>query len=379
MVWVIIVPAPARSSQQYCEETKQICQESKQPDEEPQLNYDELEEDKNIDYHHDYPRPQCESEDNAEHDSDNEIVPPSELASVYDYVAPPPIEVFQEIEAIEAAQGNSGGNKMKVPAAPLMIAEDLFEDKEKCNRDTAYFKSFSKCPRYPDLKTAVKDLVDLFNKIGDTSIAKDIFNYYKLYKDNDAKCVTIIWTLNIDITKLINSALIVDSVHTYKLDKKMFQYYYDALNKKKVKFRTVIRKSIKFMRLLNSCIVDLGTTYNTETRKTYRGIHKSVMPNVKLFRTFRIINWVCSSELYSIATEFKNIDGVIIEFSIPPNCFNAGQINKFGESVFFTEHETLIPPYTAVRMTRRNSDDIAVDVTRDNKDVNFDNMKVTFS
>ena len=268
---------------------------------------------------------------------------------------------------------------MKVPAAPLMIAENLFKDKKKCNRDTAYFESFSKCPRYPNLKTAVDDLASLFNKIGDTSIANSIFYYYNLHRDEVAKCVTMIWTSNTEITKLINSALIVDSVHTYKLDKDAFKFYYDSLEKKNVSFRTVIRKSIKFMRILNSCIVDVGTIYNDKARKTYRGIHKSIMPDVEPGRTFRIINWVCSSESYSVAQSFKKKDGVIVKFSIPSACYNAGQINKFGKSRFPTEQETLIPPYTAVRMTKRDKKQIAVEVTRDNKNVNFDKMHVTYS
>ena len=138
--------------------------------------HNDFEEDKKIEDDFELPfeleddaMPQYESEDDAEHESDNEIVPESEQASKNDYIPPPPIEVFQEIEAIEAELEESGWSEVKVPAAPMMIAQNLFEDKKKCNRDTFYFQSFSKCPRYPKLKSAVKDLIDLCNEIKNAS------------------------------------------------------------------------------------------------------------------------------------------------------------------------------------------------------------------
>ena len=46
-------------------------------------------------------------------------------------------------------------------------------------------------------------------------------------------------------------------------------------------------------------------------------------------------------------------------------------INKFGESVFGDEAETLIPPFTVVTLKSRKDDYIEVDVARDNKNFGF--------
>ena len=63
---------------------------------------------------------------------------------------------------------------------------------------------------------------------------------------------------------------------------------------------------------------------------------------------------------------------MMVELAIPSNCYNAGQIEEFGKSHFHGEHETLFPPYTAVKMTNKDNDYIKVDVTRDNKYVSFE-------
>ena len=51
----------------------------------------------------------------------------------------------------------------------------------------------------------------------------------------------------------------------------------------------VITYSMKFMRLLNSYLVDVGTSYNTEKRVTYRGVSNVIMKNTEVGQTYRII------------------------------------------------------------------------------------------
>ena len=52
---------------------------------------------------------------------------------------------------------------------------------------------------------------------------------------------------------------------------------------------TVIRYTMKFMRLLNSYLIDEGTNYNTEKRVTYRGVSKDIMKNAEVGKIYRII------------------------------------------------------------------------------------------
>ena len=170
-------------------------------------------------------------------------------------------------------------------------------------KKTHYFKYFDSTPRYPSLKEAVDDLASIFASTDNgKSTADAITNYYKVHGSKDkAKCVTLIWTSDRRITDLINCALVIDAISLYEYDKKMFKYYFDKLDELKVDYTLVISKSIKFIRILNSSIVDKGTPLNTSKRVTYRGIHKSIIPNVKVGQTFRVVNWMCTSESLDIA------------------------------------------------------------------------------
>ena len=51
----------------------------------------------------------------------------------------------------------------------------------------------------------------------------------------------------------------------------------------------IIKYSIKFMRLLSTYIVDVGTYTNTEKRITYRGIDREALKDVKKDEIFRFI------------------------------------------------------------------------------------------
>ncbi|CAI2358948.1 unnamed protein product [Moneuplotes crassus] len=129
-------------------------------------------------------------------------------------------------------------------------------------------------------------------------------------------------------------------------------------------FKTVIDLSIKFMRLLNSYIVDLGTKYNKEDRVVCRGVRAEIFSNVKDGEIFRMISWNCASENLSTAEKFeKHCEGKassLVKFNVKAHCFNAGQINLFGVSKYKSEEETLIPPYSAcicIKKEKMKADD----------------------
>ena len=139
----------------------------------------------------------------------------------------------------------------------------------------------------------MKDLTCLFNTINKSSISESILNYYKKFgEDDQAKCVTMIWTSDRLITKLINCALVVDAINQYGYDKNLFQFYFEQLDKLSIGYKFVISKFIKIIRILNSFIVDKGTSFNDSDRVTYRGIHKDILKNVKVGQTFRVVNWM---------------------------------------------------------------------------------------
>ena len=105
------------------------------------------------------------------------------------------------------------------------------------------------------------------------------------------------------------------------------------------------------------------------------------MQNVEVGQTFRVVNWMWTSESLSIAKHLSANNGrnqVIVKCNIKKGCFNAGKINEFGQSASEHEKETVIPPYTVVTLKSRDIDYITVDIAKDNKNYNFD-MTVTNS
>ena len=258
---------------------------------------------------------------------------------------------------------------------PLLVPHD-----SDLYKESHYFKCFHKTPRYPVLNKAIKELTTIFNSIDRTDIADSINELYKTYgEDDQAKCVTMIWTSNTYITNVINCAIVVDAVRVHKYDKEKFKYYFDQLEDVELYYKYIISKSMKFIRILNSCIVDMGTFYNDADRVTYRGINKCILQDIEVGQTLRVINWMWTSESLQIAKQFseEHDDKVIVQCNIKEYCFNAGQINKFGKSFFFVEKETLIPPYTVVTLISREEDYIVLDVAQDNKDHDFDMPNAT--
>lgn len=150
------------------------------------------------------------------------------------------------------------------------------------------------------------------------------------------------------------------------------------------------------MRLLNSWIVDKGFVYNTEKRETYRGIDKEILKEVKVGQVFRFITWNATSESRTEAEKFMNKpreknteeskekldersrekygsteESTLVQFNIKKYCYNAGIINKIGESKYSYEKETLIPPYSVCIVKKIEPEYFELDLARDNKKLDF--------
>ena len=231
------------------------------------------------------------------------------------------------------------------------------------------------------MNRVVADLKTLFTETNNPSVVKRIEELYQTWGSDDSKCVTSIWTCSTLLTGVINSTLVVDAVESYKgYDKKDFSHHFAVFKKTGLSKEFIISNSMKFIRLLNSCIVDEGTFYNTEDRVTYRGVPEATISKQEVGQTFRVANWLCTSENSSTAEGFKKLNGTIIEFNIKKGCLNAGRINKFGISEYPGEAETLIPPYTVVKIVSKeyNGKYVTLDVAKDNKYHDF-KMAITSS
>ncbi|CAI2373564.1 unnamed protein product [Moneuplotes crassus] len=251
--------------------------------------------------------------------------------------------LFQVLESLQKETKKSEEINVPVEVIPKKFTE------------TYYMKSFDKTERYPPIKDALDDLKCICSKsyIGDL---------YEKHKESLAKVVTSIWTKDIEFTKLINAALIVDSVKTFNKDvsEKNYKLMKEEVAKSGKTYTEIIDKSIKFMRLLNSYIVDKGMGFNTEDRVVYRGVSTEIFRNVECGKTFRIVNWSSCSEDLHLAKFFSGFCGpqdeknrTVAKFNIKSGCYNAGKLNDIGMSCHRDEKETLLPPYTICTIKKK--------------------------
>ena len=258
------------------------------------------------------------------------------------------------------------------------VKESLFDEHwEK----TWYYKWFSTTSRNEDLLDAIVDLLVIAPKNKVT-----FMNFYKEFKDTPQKVATLIWTYEpqkqgeIRIYKLINMALIIDAKNTFgdglKGNIKFATDFISQCNLNDVDH--IIEHSIKFIRILNTALVDEGSKFNTCGRVAYRGVDKKVFLDTKIGERYRMITWCCSSDDKDTAEIFLKksaCGGSMIKFNIPKGCKNAGKINCFGKSWIPSEKETLIPPYTSIKMKKINEKTslnyYEVYVAKDNQDNEF--------
>ncbi|CAI2379499.1 unnamed protein product [Moneuplotes crassus] len=247
-----------------------------------------------------------------------------------------------------------------------VVTEEVFQENFT---KSYYFEAFNRTERMPKLEEAMKDLMDLFHH--DADITNEISSAYTPDAPaEDRMVVTKLWTSNHEFTKILNAGLVLDAVATFGEEVfKGAQFYenvlaeYDKSYKErepiKPYYKEVIDKSIKYMRMLNTYIADLGSDANTEDRSVYRGVPANVLQRIETGETFRMVTWACASEKYGEAQKFldgqtqtseekkKVIRNSMIKFNVKKGSKNSGKINMIGMSNYSKEMETLIPPYSA--------------------------------
>ena len=168
-------------------------------------------------------------------------------------------------------------------------------------------------------------------------------------------------------------------METFNLDRNNFKYQYNEIKKVSVTYTRIIRRYINFIKILNECIYE-GASFNDEDRVTYRGIHKNILQNIKVGQTFRVINWMCTSESAKNARQIsRHLKGerVIVICHIKKSCFNAGKLNKLGGSIYEDEKETLIPPYTVATLKCRSQKYYVIEVAKDSESSKVLDMAVS--
>ncbi|CAI2367122.1 unnamed protein product [Moneuplotes crassus] len=245
--------------------------------------------------------------------------------------------------------------------------EELFEQ-------TYFMKLYMKTPRISELSEVIKDLFKVLHHNTHESIRK----FAEDNKNDPIKAIMHIWTRWTSVTQPINYALMLDGYATFHCDyndKKFIEK--DFKMKYKHDYKTVIKHTIKFIRMVNYFIVSIATKNNTEDRTTYRGVPAKIFKNIEVGQKFRVMNFQCTSDENNIADSFAckasstDENYTCVEYKIPKGCYNAGMIREYGFQVFSNEKETLIPPYTCCKLVNKDGNNMTVEVTYDNKSESF--------
>lgn len=119
------------------------------------------------------------------------------------------------------------------------------------------------------------------------------------------------------------------------------------------------------------CLTDrIGDSCSKKTVVTFRGSWLSLQQYnaIGIGLWYRVPIFIASSKSLATARDFASKHNpVFIRLKIPPECYNAGNLNGENED----EQEYLLPPYTAVYVREKFHDSdgrwIVVDVAQDNK------------
>jgi hypothetical protein len=230
--------------------------------------------------------------------------------------------------------------------------------------DTEYMKHYSKLQtKYPPLSEWVEGLCKIWPEL-----KSKIEKWIERSKDDDEAAVRI-WTWSTNIQQAINFALMMDAYYTFDLKEIKVENVKSKMKKNNLDYKEVIKNSIKFIRRVNTVIIDMWTYNNTKDRVVYWCVNAKLFANVKVGEEFRIVNYLSTTESKIFVEELPKISGsgeenTILTLTIPEFCFNAGKIACYSEYPW--EFETLIPPYTSCRLTSKDGNRMHLVVAKDN-------------
>ena len=118
--------------------------------------------------------------------------------------------------------------------APIMLKNKLYK-KSDLHLKTQCFKCLQDLSEPIDINEAIKDLLYIYEEYinpPEKEISEHIKNCHQQYLDKkvtSTECITMIWTYGSTFTKIINCAMVTDSVYTYGLKKLQFSFYVKTL------------------------------------------------------------------------------------------------------------------------------------------------------
>lgn len=192
---------------------------------------------------------------------------------------------YKEYDPIEKPNISMSKSMSYSSCRSFAISKQKFET---CFDDSVFMKYYSKVgTRTPPLKECIEGLCMALPKLKTI-----IENLVKMSDPDEDKIIVNLWVGSTEITKPINLSLMMDAYYTFDLKEIDIDYIKSQLKKLGVDYEHVIKHSIKFIRRLNTLIVDVCTYKNSEERIVYRGVNAKLFPNVKVGEEFRIVNFM---------------------------------------------------------------------------------------
>ncbi|CAI2375708.1 unnamed protein product [Moneuplotes crassus] len=269
----------------------------------------------------------------------------------------------------ETKASSSKAKKKKVKKAKKVKKELDAKGKKFMDlfKTTEFMKVYSKTPRESELSEVYEDICNIVSPI----YKREIDKIFDDYQDDPVTAVMKLWTSKLFISEPINLALILDANATFDYDPDNLRNYFSQLKTKyKIDYDEVLKYSMKFIRMINYFIVEYATCENTKNRTTYGFISQEIFKNKEVGDTFRIPTFQRTSEDKEGALQLQTIENsgdsmYLAIYRIPKGCYNAGKIGE--RSKYEIEEETLIPPYTLYTVTKKERNELWLDVCKDNK------------
>lgn len=92
---------------------------------------------------------------------------------------------------------------------------------------------------------------------------------------------------------MVNAALLLDAAEVFGYNQDEIGYAREVFDENNLAdYKQVIKKLIKFLRLLNACIVDAGSEFNDRTTTAYCAVTRSLFQNLKEGEIARVATYM---------------------------------------------------------------------------------------
>mmetsp|Transcript_13139 Transcript_13139/g.15200 ORF Transcript_13139/g.15200 Transcript_13139/m.15200 type:complete len:160 (-) Transcript_13139:49-528(-) len=134
-----------------------------------------------------------------------------------------------------------------------------------------------------------------------------------------------------------------------------------------------LEKAMKFIRAVNTYIVDGGVKLNKASSEYYALMSEELTDDLLAETDFQVISFCYFSNSKDVKKKFEKNpeafpDQVLVEIIVPQGCFNGCPLKKGSWFSFWEKTVVLIPPYSVFQVLERDDRYIRVQVVEDNRE-----------